>query len=157
SPKTGTHIRLPRDLFVCAECAAMTRIRKKAAVRKDAASRPSLSADENLFYHHPRVSSLRSDWNGFEDKFWNLGQLLLWVATRNRTHVDRSSDDNGGVLGPSETARDSELYGLAAASAVIDEEKVPVENLKVALAEIHRQGRDGVLNATAEDRLVSPN
>jgi hypothetical protein len=54
-----------------------------------------------------------SEWNGFDDPYWNFGQLVLWVATRNRDHVDAASDRSGLY---------DVSYGLAAAAVQIEEQ-----------------------------------
>jgi hypothetical protein len=37
------------------------------------------------------------EWNGFQDEFWSLGQMLLWIVTRDPDEVDQASDDSGRV------------------------------------------------------------
>jgi hypothetical protein len=37
------------------------------------------------------------EWNGFQDEFWSLGQIILWIVTRDPDDVDRASDDAGRV------------------------------------------------------------
>jgi hypothetical protein len=38
-----------------------------------------------------------SEWNGFQDAFWSLGQMILWIVTRDPDDVDQASDDAGRV------------------------------------------------------------
>jgi hypothetical protein len=65
------------------------------------------------------LTSRPESWeDGFKDPFWNLGQLLLWVVTRNQEYVNTASDASG-TLGRNATV--SETYGLAVASLLIEE------------------------------------
>jgi hypothetical protein len=64
----------------------------------------------------PDISSQPEDWDGFQDSFWNLGQVILWVATRNPKYVDNASDASG-ALGKNTSS--SETYGRVAASEQI--------------------------------------
>jgi hypothetical protein len=51
------------------------------------------------------------EWDGFNDPFWNLGQVILWAATRKREYVDVASD-RAGLYDAS--------YGLAATAVEIE-------------------------------------
>jgi hypothetical protein len=58
------------------------------------------SVDRNTWF---RKRSVRrcwpgpGEWNGFQDEFWSLGQMMLWIITRDPDEVDQASDDAGGV------------------------------------------------------------
>jgi hypothetical protein len=39
----------------------------------------------------------RGEWNGFQDEFWSLGQMILWIITRDPDEIDQTSDDAGRV------------------------------------------------------------
>jgi hypothetical protein len=75
------------------------------------------------------------EWDGFADPFWNLGQLILWVATRNRDCVDAASDCSGRYGGS---------YGLAAAAVQI-EKHVPTEARERLIEEVRQKAVDGAL------------
>ena len=75
-------------------------------------------------------------WDGFADPYFNLGQLLLWAATRNPAYVDAASD-RSGLYEPS--------YGLVAAAVQI-EEQIPVgEGREELCEEIRQKAMEGVL------------
>jgi hypothetical protein len=92
--------------------------------------------------NQPRTSG--GEWDGFRERFWNLGQVILWEATGNRDFVDQSSDDNGRL---------GEDYGLAAA-AVILEEHVAESVRKDVADDIRRRCADGKLIALAGDEPI---
>ena len=76
------------------------------------------------------------EWDGFADPFWNLGQLILWVATGNRDHVHTSSDRSG---------RYDASYALVAAAALIDEQIPTRDGRERTANEIQERGIDGTL------------
>jgi hypothetical protein len=85
-------------------------------------------------------AGIDEQWDGFEDPFWNVGQLILWAATGNRRYVDQASD-NCGEYG--------ELYGCAAA-AVLIEQHVPNSQQKVVARKVRRMAMKGHLKATSD-------
>src|SRR5262245_17042462 len=93
------------------------------------------------------------EWDGFADHHWNLGQVFLWVATRNRNYVDAGSDPSGDLYrssyGPYRAS-----YGLAAAAVQIDEQ-VPSGEVREKFAEeICQKAVDGLLKGI--DYSVTP-
>jgi hypothetical protein len=79
-----------------------------------------------------------NQWDGFTDPYWNLGQVFLWAATRNRDHVDAASDRSGLY---------DVSYELAAAAVQIDEQ-VPLADTREEVAEqIRQKALDGKLKA----------
>ena len=98
-----------------------------------------------------RTSSLATEWDGFQDKFWNLGQVVIWAATKNGNFVDLASDNNGALLSD---ATESEQYGLSAAAAVIDQEKITDADIEGALETVHRLCRDGALIGETSGKAI---
>jgi hypothetical protein len=90
------------------------------------------------------VSDSRNDaWNGFADAFWTLGQVILWVVTRDRERVDAASDDVG-LLG--------ESYAEAAAAIQID--ALAREDILDAAKEIRRRCAHGKLEALSAGQAI---
>ena len=54
----------------------------------------------------PRVQAIRelmqiaeagSKWDGFNDQYWTIGQMVLWPITGDRWAVDQASNNSGRV------------------------------------------------------------
>jgi hypothetical protein len=64
-----------------------------------------IRVDRNTWF---RQKSVRRCWpgpgegNGFQDEFWSLGQIILWIVTRDPGEVDQASDDAAGLAGCTE-------------------------------------------------------
>jgi hypothetical protein len=59
-----------------------------------------IEVDRNTFFRQKSVRRCwpgTGEWNGFEDEFWSLGQMILWIVTRDPDEVDQDSDDSGRV------------------------------------------------------------
>jgi hypothetical protein len=98
--------------------------REPRSEKSSASPVPTFGAD--MAPENPSSPPRPPEWDGFSDPWWNLGQLILWVATGDRGCVDRASDDCNR-LGTS--------YGLAA-SAVILEEQTTTEQRAAAVKKI---------------------
>jgi hypothetical protein len=120
--------------------------------RRFYASNPGL--DKRKGYSSPENYTLREAsehltsqpqvWkDGFKDPFWNLGQLVLWVATRKRDFVDDASDASGSL---GKDATRSEAYGLVRAAELI--EGIEPDQVRDALIQIKQRCLDGTLTTT---------
>jgi hypothetical protein len=98
----------------------------------------------------PDISSQPDDWDGFQDPFWNVGQVALWVATRDPKQVDRASDASG-ALGKNTAA--SETYGRIAASDAI--RRLTRQQLRIAFQQIKQFCVEGTLNTTSQSESIS--
>jgi hypothetical protein len=108
--------------------------------------RASYSSPENYTFREAseRLTSQPQVWqDGFKDPLWNLGQLVLWVATRRQDFVDDASDASGAI---GKDATRSEAYGLVRAAERI--EGIEPEQVRDALAQIHQRCLDGTLTTT---------
>ena len=78
------------------------------------------------------MTNPKQEWDGFADPHWNLGQVILWIATGDRDYVDKASD-RGGSPG--------ESYWLAPAAVLINEQ-IPSADVRRKLVEQIRQEAD---------------
>ena len=113
---------------------------------------PTERAAAVVRYKAIRAQLYGSPRDGFEDKFWNLGQLIIWAATRNRGCVSEASDDNGGLLN---SPIESEQYGLSAGSVELDLNGVSDHDIKTAIEDVIRHCRDGALVGEQAGRTIS--
>jgi hypothetical protein len=101
----------------------------------------------------PDISSQPEDWDGFSDPFWNLGQVLIWVATNNPKWVDEASDASR-ALGKHTTS--SETYGLVAAGRQISDQRLTLKQAHNAIQQIWQFCVNGTLNVTRRGEGISP-
>jgi hypothetical protein len=81
------------------------------------------------------------EWNGFQDEFWSLGQMILWIVTGDPDEVDQASDDSGRV-GPR-----SGYGGFAAAVRLEELLREQREQLEDAANDLRRRCLRGELRA----------
>jgi hypothetical protein len=95
----------------------------------------------------PRVQAIReimqiaaagSKWDGFNDQYWTIGQMVLWAITGDRWAVDLASNNSG---------RCGELFGQDRAKVVFDALNVPRERIRQATDELWRQCLSGHVTA----------
>jgi hypothetical protein len=95
----------------------------------------------------PRIQAIReliqiaeagSAWDGFNDQYWTIGQMVLWATTGDRWAVDQASNDSG---------RRGELFGQDRAKVVFDALNVPRERIRQAADELWRQCLSGHVKA----------
>jgi hypothetical protein len=98
----------------------------------------------------PAISSQPDDWDGFQDPFWNVGQVVLWVATSDPKQVDRASDASGAL---GKNTATSETYGRVAASDAI--RRLTRQQLRIAFQQIKRFCVEGTLNTTSQSESIS--
>jgi hypothetical protein len=99
----------------------------------------------------PDISSQPEDWDGFQDSFWNLGQVILWVATRNPKFVDIASDASG-ALGKNTVSSDT--YGRVAASEQI-KSQLTRQKLRDAVIQIKQHCVAGTLFSMTQSDILS--
>jgi hypothetical protein len=100
----------------------------------------------------PDISSQPEDWDGFQDPFWNLGQVLIWVATRNPKWVDDASDASGR-LGKHNVSSDT--YGRIAAGDQI-KKHLTRQQWRDAATLVQQECVNGNLNAESQSESLSP-
>jgi hypothetical protein len=100
----------------------------------------------------PEISSRPEDWDGFSDPFWNLGQVLIWAATRNPKYVDNSSDASGAL---GKHTGSSDIYGRVAAGDQIKKNLTPQQQRDV-ITQVKQSCLNGTLNASAQNESLSP-
>jgi hypothetical protein len=74
-----------------------------------------IKVDRNTWFRQKSVRRCwpgPGEWNGFQDEFWSLEQMILWIITRDPDDVDQASDDAGRIGG---------MYGGLAAGVRIQE------------------------------------
>jgi hypothetical protein len=127
---------------------------KSDEIRPPGVSRPDKSKFEKSVIKSkaPDISSQPEDWDGFQDSFWNLGQLILWVATRSPKYVDSASDASGAL---GKTTVSSDTYGRVAASEQI-KKQLTRQKLHNAVIQIKQHCVAGTLNAMAQSEILSP-
>jgi hypothetical protein len=126
--------------------------RDKRSVDNSQPNKPSFERS-TIDSKAPQISSQPEDWDGFSDPFWNLGQVLMWVATHNLKWVDEASDA-GGALGIHTTS--SEMYGLVAAGRQIEDQRITLKQANVAIKQIWQFCVNGTLNAATQGEGISP-
>jgi hypothetical protein len=88
------------------------------------------------------------EWNGFQDEFWSLGQMILWIVTRDPDEVDQASDDAGRV-GPR-----SGYGGFAAAARLEELLREDREQIEDAANDLRRRCLRGELKALSGQAFI---
>jgi hypothetical protein len=99
-----------------------------------------------------QITSKPENWNGFEDPFWNLGQVVLWIATKDPALVDAASDASGQL---GKNTPSSEIYGLIRAALAIQGKGLTGQQARDAVVEVKGQCMDGKLFSTTDGRPIS--
>jgi hypothetical protein len=128
--------------------------------KSGASSQPDISSpsDKNKFERSdidskaPDISSRPEDWDGFQDPFWNLGQVILWIATRSPKYVDGASDASGAL---GKNTASSDTYGRVAAGEQI-KKQLTSQQFRDAVVQIKQQCVAGTLNAMTQSKSLSP-
>jgi hypothetical protein len=110
--------------------------------------------DRNTWFRQKSVRRCwpgTGEWNGFEDEFWSLGQMILWIITRDPDEVDRASDDSGRV-GPR-----SGYGGFAAAVRLEELLREQREQVEDAANDLRRRCLRGELKALSGQDTIPGN
>jgi hypothetical protein len=86
------------------------------------------------------------EWDGYlEDKFWTLGQTILWLLTRDPWVVDQASNDTGDQ---------GEIFGEIKAAILIDLLNLQREDVQDAAKKLRRRCLNGLAAIDGQDRPI---
>jgi hypothetical protein len=106
----------------------------------------------------PRIQAIRElvqiensppEWDGFHDRYWTTGQMVLWAITADRWAVDQASNDSGRL---------GDDWGQHKAKLVFDALNIPRERIQRAANELWRQCLSGSVKAIGDQgQPIPPN
>jgi hypothetical protein len=79
-----------------------------------------------------------SEWEGYLDQFWTLGQTILWIVTRDPWVVDQTSNDSGRL---------GETWGQIKAAILINTLNLPREHVRDMADGLRRRCLDSRMTA----------
>jgi hypothetical protein len=85
-----------------------------------------------------QMLNVPDEWNGFLDRYWTIGQAVLWVVTGDRWVVDQASNDSGKY---------GETWGQVRAADLIDNLDLQHEDIQSAADKLRRRCLDELMTA----------
>jgi len=84
-------------------------------------------------------------WNGYLDKYWTLGQTILWDLTRDPWVVHQASNDSGG---------EGEMFGEIMPAILIDLLNLQREDVQDAARKLRRRCLNGLTAIDGQNRSI---